>query len=186
MYVSCETPGVCPDDRITGYREWETIIGRVAGAFQMDEDERDRLLKNKIARLVAALPFIAHCENPGRTALAHLGTFILSVRLKELAAAGPTDDSDIFKRLHLLNSFVGGDKKIVTKGMSLLALIMLEDYQRDRIMDREVGKYNPLLTCSWDYKTLKEELLEKINAAEDTALDEIMTVSDTKDGFWEI
>jgi hypothetical protein len=50
----------------------------VAEAYSMGPAGRERLRSNATARLVAAIPYVAGCDEPERTALAHLGTFVLA------------------------------------------------------------------------------------------------------------
>lgn len=167
------------------FTEWENIAASVADAFRMDEEE-SRWLKNKnLAKLIAAIPYLAGCEDPGRTAITHLGAYILSIRIKTVANCQPTDDVDLFRRLEMINNFIGGDQAVIRKGMSLIALNMIADYARDIEEDRIFNKYNPVDSGAFDYEYEKKRLENIIESVECREMDEIMSLDDAVEGYWE-
>lgn len=167
------------------FTEWENIAASVADAFRMDKEDREWLLNKNLAKLIAAIPYLAGCEDPGRTAITHLGAYILSIRIKTVANCQPTDDADLFRRLEMINTFIGGDQAIIQKGMSLIALNMIADYARDIEEDRIFGKYNPVDSGAIDYEFEKKRLETIIEAVECREMDEIMSKDESIRGSWE-
>ena len=52
------------------------MVASVVATFAMDEADARRLEDNNAAQLIGALPFLAGCAHPERTALSHLTTLI--------------------------------------------------------------------------------------------------------------
>lgn len=164
---------------------WSEIAGDLAAAFRMNPLEAGAFQNNRIARLVAALPFLAGCEDAGRTAVAHLGIYLLSVRdTKHWFSATPEDSTSIMERLRLGASFKGGDKEILHRGMSLLALNMISDYQRDLAEDKALGKYNPLGAGDFDFRETIEQLEWDIAKRPCDEMDEIITAGEMPLSYW--
>ncbi|MCK5153870.1 MAG: hypothetical protein KAQ93_05880, partial [Spirochaetales bacterium] len=86
---------------ISIFTEWDNIAGSVADAFRMDKEDREWLQNKNLAKLIASIPYLAGCEDPGRTAITHLGAYILSIRIKTVANCQPSDDADLFRRLEM-------------------------------------------------------------------------------------
>ena len=167
------------------FTEWENVATSVADAFRMDKDEREWLQNKNLAKLIAAIPYLAGCEDSGRTAITHLGTYILSIRIKTVANCQPTDDADLFRRLEMINNFIGGDQAIIQKGMSLIALNMIADYARDIEEDRMFGKYNPVDSGAFNYEFEKKRLVTIIESIECRGMDEIMSIDESIRALWE-
>jgi hypothetical protein len=138
---------------------WPKIVDAVGHAFRMDESERMWLAEKPVARLIGSIPFVAGCENPQRTAVTHLGTYILSGReTKPFFNAVELDDEDVFARLRPIMTFQSGDRTLIDAGMALLALNMIEDYRSDVQIDAAVGKYNPVASGAMDFDALHAQL----------------------------
>ncbi len=170
---------------ISIFTEWDNIAGSVADAFRMDKEDREWLQNKNLAKLIASIPYLAECEDPGRTAITHLGAYILSIRIKTVANCQPTDDVDLFRRLEMINNFIGGDQAIIQKGMSLIALNMIADYARDIEEDRMFGKYNPVDSGAFDYEHEKNQLEAIITSVKCREMDEIMSMDASVRGVWE-
>jgi hypothetical protein len=166
------------------FKEWENIAASVADAFHMNKEDREWLLNKNLAKLIAAIPYLAGCEDPGRTAITHLGAYILSIRIKTVANCQPTDDVDLFRRLEMINNFIGGDQAIIQKGMSLIALNMIADYARDIEEDRMFGKYNPVDSGAFNYEFEKKRLVTIIETVQCREMDEIMSMDEAIEAFW--
>jgi hypothetical protein len=151
----------------------------------MNKEDQEWLLNKNLAKLIAAIPYLAGCDDPGRTAITHLGAYILSIRIKTVANCQPTDDINLFRRLEMINNFIGGDQAIIQKGMSLIALNMIADYARDIDEDRMFGKYNPVDSGAFDYVTEKKGLETIIESVECREMDEIMSMDASVTGGWE-
>ena len=167
------------------FTEWENIAASVADAFRMDKEDREWFQNKNLAKLIAAIPYLAGCEDPGRTSITHLGAYILSIRIKAVANCQPTDDADLFRRLEMINNFIGGDQAIIQKGMSLIALNMIADYARDIEEDRMFGKYNPVDSGSFDYEHEKNRLETIITSVECKEMDEILSMDEAVEQYWE-
>ncbi len=172
--------------RTVAFTEWENIAASVADAFRMNEDDSKWLLNKKLAKLIAAIPYLAGCEDPGRTAITHLGAYILSIRIKTVANCQPSDDADLLRRLEMINNFIGGDREIIQKGMSLIALNMIADYARDIEEDRLFGKYNPVDSGAFNYEYEKERLESIIESVECREMDDIMSLDEAIQMYWEL
>ncbi len=166
---------------------WEMLCGDVCAAFQFSDRKKELLGKKNIARLIGALPFLAGCQNQKQTAIAHLSVYILSLSptTKEIYYHQIwEDDKHVLNRLRPINNFVGGNPLVIKKGMSLLALNMLSDYQRDIDKDFEKQKYNPIGAGRWEFVKMKNQLLETINSIDCPEIDDIMDPGIACQGFW--
>ena len=185
MEKNMKVPAVEAKTSVRMFTEWENIAASVADAFRMDKEEREWFQNKNLAKLIAAIPYLAGCEDPGRTAITHLGAYILSIRIKTVANCQPTDDADLLRRLEMINNFIGGDQAIIQKGMSLIALNMISDYARDIKEDRLFGKYNPVDSGTFNYENEKKRLEANIVSVECREMDEIMSLDASITSLWE-
>ncbi len=164
---------------------WAEISDRVGEAFRMTVEEKKSFAEGRIARLIAAIPFLAGCEEAERTAVAHLGTYVLSLReTKRYFNARPGDDMSALDRLRLISSFKGGDARIIERGLCLLALNMVSDYKRDIEEDAALGKYNPIAAGAWDYEDTVIDLKYKIMSIECEEMEGLMPIDMIPMSFW--
>lgn len=164
---------------------WDSISTDLAEAFRMSEEETLQFKNKNVARLICAIPFLAGCEDAERTAVSHLGTYLLSTReTKHFFNPNKADDAEILERLRLIGNFKGGDSKVIERGMSALALNMLDDYHRDVELDAAIGKYNPVASGAMDYESLREKLITRIAEIECPAMDEIVMGGMGTLGYW--
>jgi len=165
--------------------KWAEISGRVAEAFRMTTEEKERFAGGRIARLIAAIPFLAGCADAERSAVAHLGIYLLSTReTKRYFDTRPEDAVSVLERLRLGSNFIGGDKAIIEKGLCLLALNMVSDYKRDVEEDAGLGKYNPISAGAWDFESTVEELEYKIVSVTCEEMDEIAPIVEIPLDWW--
>jgi hypothetical protein len=158
--------------------KWEELCDAVSLAFRFTEDERQFLKEKSVARLIAAIPFLAGCEDAERTSIAHLGTYLLSVKeTKRYFNANPEDSQSVVERLRLIGNFKGGNQAIIDRGMNLLALNMISDYRRDAEEDVFLRKFNPVSVGDFDYAASVAELTERIEEVPCPEMDRIMTLS---------
>jgi|GEM_PF-453206 len=139
---------------------WSDLLGRISTVFRLDGDRRTGLESNTVFRLVAALPYLAGCDEPARTALSHMATFLLAAddATRDVYAHGFRDSSDLQHRLEPISHFLGGDERLIRRGMRLLTLAMIADHVHDEQADRDDGKFNPVGAGHWD----AEELMGRI------------------------
>ena len=165
---------------------WIQLVGKIASAFRLTEQEKSGLETNKVAKLIAAIPYNSECENMERTSLTHLSTYMIAKNpaCKPDFSHNNIDDVDVLKRIQPLNTFQGGLKEIIKRGINLLALVQLEDHQHDRDLDRKENKYNPILKGIWNYQAQRNQLVAAINGVPCPAMDKVMTIEGV-DGFWD-
>ena len=173
-----------PRSNEVGDFQWDQIVDMVAEAFRFTEDETERFRSRAIPKLIAAIPFLAGCKDPLRTAISHLGTYILSVRLPKVANTKPSDDEYLFRRLETINHFIGGDEEIIQRGMNLIALCMLCDYERDTEEDSQLKKYNPASSGSIDIERQKSNIIHQIESVPCDDMDKILPVRQAYRHFW--
>jgi hypothetical protein len=168
--------------------DWERLTNLVAVAFRMDDSERTRLAGSRAARITGALPYLAGCRNPERTALTHLAAFVLACRggTRKIFDHTPADDAEILARLEPIARFPGGDPAVIRKGMALLGLLMLGGYEKDREKDAASGEYNPLNSGAWRVEEVRARLLAEAASAKVPELDAIISTDEASvRGFWD-
>ncbi len=154
---------------------WNELCDCMAETFRFTEQERKLFAEDAVAQLIAALPFEAGCDEPERTALAHLAIYMTELRGgRKIGDHTPADNEGPMVRLRLLSSFKGGKREVIEHGMYLLALVMLTGYIRSKESDKQNNIYNPLNDGSWDAGKLQGEFLEKIRANPSETLDNIL------------
>lgn len=165
---------------------WITLASSVSEAFHLTEAESLRLFDSRTARLIGALPYLARCDQPDRTALAHLSVYLLSSRgaARWTFDHRPEDDVDPLHRLATISDFLGGDPLVLGRGMRLLALQMVCGYARDQAKDTVTGEYNPLLAGTWDAMRMIEGLIGEIDDRPCLEMDGIMTVHEAQSLWW--
>lgn len=163
----------------------EYTTDAVAAAFGLKPEETSRLKQAPVPKLIAALPFIAGCPKAERISAAHLAVYILSLKTN-IFNATEQDNRDIFARLERISTYPGGDPKIIKKGMCLLALCMLANYDKDRLKDMDSGKYNPLNREAFDFEEEINRLIEIVHSIDAPEIDTIFTVEEALKGWWDM
>jgi hypothetical protein len=166
--------------------DWRSVASIVSAAFAMDDARAARLLANSTAKFIAALPFLAGCRKPERTALAHLATYVIAGSPAGEAAfdhdAG--DDYDVLARLATIGGFEGGDPAVINRGMKILARIMIQGYRADIEADKAGGKYNPLGAGAWDSGEKLASLDSSIASTTDAEMDALFPSGAGPLGTW--
>ena len=166
---------------------WPELCSMIATTFNMDPEIKTWLESKNVAKLIAALPFLAGCNKPNQTAAGHLSIYLLSVfeATKSLFHHEEwSDDNEIMRRLQPISNFDGGDPEIFERGMNLLALNMVCGYERDIQKDIFLGKYNPVGEGVWDYSKLKSDLINKIENVYCPEMDRILNTIVGPLTFW--
>ncbi len=144
--------------------EWDYIVSEISETFQLSINEKNCFYNNHTAQIIATIPFEAKCNNPERTAIAHLSLYMIEKkRSPKYCSHNPDDDKSLFSRLFLISNFEGGNQNIIDHGMNVLALIMLNGYKKSMKEDKKNNTYNPFVSGAWDYRTLKNHLLSELN-----------------------
>jgi hypothetical protein len=163
---------------------WLEISNHVAETFGLSARRSAALRSKQIAQLIAAIPFLAGCDQPRKLAVKNLSHYVVSCGVGgQVYAATPDNSRDLFGRLAPAE-YVGGDQRIVLRGMSLIALNMLADYKRDLELDRSIGKYNPVGDGSWDYEQKRAELTANIDAVDCPDMDKLVDAHTIQNVFW--
>ena len=172
----------------TGFNDqlWDELSRKTAKAFRMWPWTAAKLKKNRTAMLIAALPIIAGCEHPERTALAHLATFVLasSKSCKRVFDHDESDNASPTDRLAPIADFQGGDKAVIEEGMARLAMIMANGYRKDLEKDKASGEYNPILAGAWKHEEMAKALKSAKVSKASAAVDAQMTKEEALDAFW--
>lgn len=164
---------------------WDHQVSQISESFRFNDKERASLRESKIAKLIGVLPFLSSCENQERTSLRHLATYIIASRgSKDVFYHNIFDNNDVLSRLYSINTFVGGDKLVIEKGMKLLALNMVHNYLRDIEEDSIRNKYNPIASGVWNYKLIVKELEHDISKIDYKEMDEYFNIIEAPFSYW--
>jgi len=140
----------------------------------------------RVARLVAAVPYLAGSEDPDRFALANLLTLHAATIARKVFDHRVSDDADLHRRLASFKCGSKSDEGKLRYGLNLLALIMISDYVKDAADDEAAGKYNPFNSGAWDAESAKSGILADLEADYESAslFDPFMTTEEAVDSFW--
>jgi hypothetical protein len=167
--------------------QWEEVSSRVRVILDYGVVKKEWLESNRMAKFIAAVPFLAGCRKAMETSFVHLLTYLaaLDESVKDFFMHGPEDDSDVYSRLTSLLMFPGGDDRVLSCYRDLLALCMVSNYRKDAEADRLVGKYNPVGEGVWDGEKLTMNLLESIQGTISPEISGYYTVEDALKGYWQ-
>ncbi len=165
---------------------WESLTDKAAVVFNYSIAEKAWLKNNKIAKIIAATPYIAESLKPEVVSFSHLSLYLLSCTEigKTIFIHKEADDVDIYSRLLPITNFLTGDKDIIQMSNDLLALCMIANYKKDSGIDKKMGKYNPIALGKWDYDELSKKLEENILKNKESEITELMTIDDALKGIW--
>lgn len=164
--------------------KWDDIVDTVATAYVLSSYEKKELHGSKIAKLIAAIPYIAGCEDPRTVAEIHLTTYLLTKKTTRVFDSTPADGVDRFRRLTMMTNFVSGNQTIIEKGICLLALTMLCEYNRTAEQDFELERYNPIVMGAINFEIERQFLIDKINSIPCPFIDEIITTFEAQILWW--
>ncbi len=166
--------------------QWEQVSSRARVILNYGVVKKEWLESSRIARFIAAVPFVAGCRKAMETSFVHLLTYLVSLdeSAKDLFMHKPEDDDAIHSRLTPLLSFSGGDEKILACCRDLLALCMVSNYCKDVETDKLMGKYNPVGKGIWDGEKLTKDLVASIVGAITPEVATFYTIEDALRGYW--
>ncbi len=143
---------------------WDYLVTEMQTVFRFSRKETKWFRNCKTAKLIATIPFAAGCDEPERTAIAHLCIYMAEIRgFQKYYAHLPSDDINLFKRLDFISTFEGGNPNVIEHGMNLLAFAMIEGYHKSETIDRKKYTYNPFVSGTWNYENLRKILKTKID-----------------------
>lgn len=168
-------------------RLWKSLSGTIATSVRMTDGETGRFQSNAAARLIGLLPFVASCDDPERTALSHLATFVIAGRgeSRHVFDHYPADDVEPLARLRTISDFKGGEDATIERGMALLCLCMVSGYERDAELDAQLSQYNPLTSGGWNFSETRGRLDAVLSRSADPVMDLIMTKDDALRTYWQ-
>jgi len=166
--------------------QWENVLSRAGAVLNFGIEKKEQVKNSKMAKLIAAVPFIAGCNKAVETSFSHLLIYLMSLdeSAKDIYFHKKEDDADIYSRLIPISNFSGGNKEIIDCCMDLLTLCMVSNYKKDAADDKEIGKYNPLNSGEWDYDTISKKLIEKIDKNIIPEITNIYTKDDALKAYW--
>ncbi len=158
--------------------EWNELVTEVLKGMPELEDKKDFILGHRLCRLIGMLPGIAGTNQPLRDGFTNLSLFLLSKHtpVKEVYEHKPQDDQDILRPLIPYCHFTGGDDRILSRGMHLIAMVLLMDYKKNSESDLDNNRYNPLNSGQWDYEAVMETLGLCVEDIDCPVMDEILSV----------
>ncbi len=168
-------------------RLWKSLSGIMVDSMRMTEGETLRFQANTVAKLIGLLPFMAHCDDPERTALSHLATFVIAGRgeSRRVFDHSPADDVEPLARLRTISDFKGGDDATIERGMALLCLCMISGYERDIELDSRLQRYNPLSSGGWNIAETRGRLDVVLYRSTDAVMDLVMTEDGAMKVYWQ-
>lgn len=160
-------------------KNWKNLVTEVLKGIPELEESREYIMNHRLCRLIGMLPFIAGTEQPLRDGFANLSLFLLSKHnpLSDVHEHKPQDDQDIMLTLIPYCHFTGGDERILSRGMHLIAMVLLVDYKKNMDRDLDQNHYNPLNSGQWDYDEIMETLSLCIEEVHCPPMDEILSVN---------
>lgn len=171
------------DNRLTSsYNDYMSINQKILNTMKAVEEyvQRKEYVAQKardpLIRLIAALPFIAGSSHPERLSIIHVNAYFLMSCDSEFRIVfnhDIIDNNDYFERLAPLNTFRDGNKKIIERGMSIILLVMLQDYIADTDNDKANNKYNPINNGVWNASEMRKNLIIKIRSIRCPEMEEI-------------
>ena len=167
--------------------QWENILARAGAVLNFGIEKKEQIKNSKLAKLIAATPYLAGCNKTSETSFSHLLIYLMSLdeSAKDIYFHKPEDDADIYSRLFPISSFSGGNKEIIQCCMDLSALCMLTNYKKDMDKDKTIGKYNPVSEGVWDYNSLYTKLSDNIDRLITPEMSKIYTKDDALQGYWD-
>jgi len=166
--------------------QWDNVLARAGVVLNFGIEKKEQIRNSKMARFIAAVPYLAGCNKALESSFSHLMIYLLSFddSAKYIFFHKPEDDRDIYSRLFPIKNFSGGNRDIIQCCMDLTALCMLSNYKKDMEEDRAIGKYNPLNNGAWNYDTLSKQLIDNIDKIITSEISAVYTKEDAIKGYW--
>lgn len=157
---------------------WNNLVSEVLKGMPELEERREYILEHRLCKLIGMLPFIAETKQPLRDGFTNLSLFLLSKHtpVRDVYEHNPQDDQDIMRPLIPYCHFTGGDEKILSRGMHLVAMVLIMDYKKNMDQDLDQNRYNPLNSGQWNYEGIMETLSLCVEDLYCPEMDEILSV----------
>ena len=165
-------------------QDWQDVVGHLGDALGADAKQwQDK----KVARLVAAIPYLAGAADPDRQAVSNLLVLHGAAKARKLFDHRKTDDADLMRRLASFDFGRSADPKVVQYGLNLLALVMIADHEKDLEADKKAGKYNPVASGVWKADIQKKQIQTALSAdaSSQKLFSDVMTPEQAVQAWWE-
>jgi hypothetical protein len=166
-------------------KQWDEISSRARAVLNYGIEQKQWLEESRMAKFIAAIPFLARCDKPLVTSFSQLIIYLVALdeSARDIYMHSSEDDNDLYSRLLPLLSCSGGDPELLQCCRDLLALCMVSNYKKDSAVDEELGKYNPVFSGKWDGEALVKELVDKITKTITPEISEYFTVEEALKGY---
>lgn len=161
---------------------WEEQLDFFKNVFNLSESWKEKIKKNKVAKLISALPFIVKSKTPERYSYMNFGGYLIALKNEKISCQKKGES--IEDRIKPILNFNGGNKMLIERAKNLLILLSLEDHNRDIEIDKKNGKYNPIAEGDINYEEEKKYLIGEIKKIESKQMDEIVSPEEAVRAFW--
>ena len=163
---------------INSQETWEYLVDEVLMGMPQYLDKRDTIVRHRLCRLIGMLPYIASTDNPVRDGFTNLSLFLLSKDspVEDVYNDNLSGHKDIMRPLIPFCHFSGGDERLLSRGMHLVAMVLLMDYRKNRDRDLDENRYNPLNSGQWNYNAVMETLSLCVEDVPCPLMDDILSM----------
>ncbi len=165
---------------------WFEICDRLFDLMPSFLHFSERVRQNPVARLIGWLPFLANTDQPQRDSITNMTIYLLSGygSSRDIFFLSESRNDVLFDCLATLLNFTNGDEKILHRGLSLICIVLLNEYEKNRDEDRSKGKYNPLNAGVWNFDELMRELEAGVKAVPCRKMDRILSLEAAAGCYW--
>lgn len=136
-------------------QDWKNVVNHLTDVLG---DAGKAYQDKQVAKLVAAIPYLAGADDPDRQAVSNLLILHAATKARKLFDHRESDNADLQRRIAAFEFGPKADPKVVQYGKNLLTLIMLSDHEKDLEADKKAGKYNPLAAGVWNASAQKKQV----------------------------
>ncbi len=156
---------------------WESLVDEVLMGMPQFTDKRQAIIEHRLCRLIGMLPYIASTDNPVQDSFTNLSLFLLSKDspVADVYNDHPQQHMDIMRPLIPFCHFTGGDERLLSRGMHLVAMVLLMDYRKNMDRDLDENRYNPLNSGQWNYQSVMETLSLCVEEVPCPLMDDILS-----------
>ncbi len=163
----------------------EEILNEVKLFLNLSEKEFDNAKESKAVNFLIQAPFIVDSKEPSKIALLHTVTYLGERRARKFFKQ--YKGQSIEKRLEPLCKFDGGDKELIKEYKQILKYFSLKDHKKDKNIDRDMKKFNPILegeNMEDEIDVLKIEINKKNDELTNLVKKDLTSSVDAFYGFW--
>lgn len=165
---------------------WKDLCRSLFESMHSFSPVSDKVIRNPVARLIGWLPYLARTDQPARDSITNLTIYLLSSygSSREVYSHSKGSGDSVYSSLSSLMNFTHGNEDILCRGMSLISMVILNEYQRNKKDDLRQGRINPLNTGAWDYSALMQELENNVNSVPCRKMDRILNLKSLPFCYW--